>query len=59
LKGILRPFANIGRKEENFMSTVLREIIKKALEAWENIAKTTPTPIDDFIVSLIRAILGL
>lgn len=41
------------------MSDLLRSLIKQALEAWEKEAKKTPTPIDDFIVSLIRSILGL
>ena len=52
------------QKEENGnplgegIGSVLKLMIAQLLADWEKAALKTPTPVDDFIVKLLRAILG-
>ena len=41
------------------MSDALRLLLKNLMDSWEAAVKKTSTPIDDFIVKLIRGILAI
>ena len=44
---------------KNGMSPALREILRKLIQEWEKAALKTKTPVDDFLVSFVKTILGL
>lgn len=40
------------------LSPALRALFKDLLEKWEKTAKETPSPIDDLVVGILKALLG-
>jgi hypothetical protein len=43
----------------NGMGPELRAALKDAVAAWEANASKTPTPVDDFLVAIVKIALGM
>jgi hypothetical protein len=48
-----------GQGIENFLGEALKVLIRELLTKWQAAAAKTATPVDDFIVGLLRTFLGL